>query len=230
MSEATVENLNDAMDARLVVRSSEHEWVASPAGGVERKRFHRVGPPESGQVTSLVRYLPCARFPTHPHPEGEEIFVIEGIFSDERGDWGPGSWLANPEGFEHAPFSEDGCLIFVKLRQYPDARPQAGLDTGGPEAGWQAGAQGGEVLRLLDDERFPERITLERWPAGQSLALFAGGGLELFVVSGSISVDGEAMDAHAFLRLPAGEPARAEATEDAVVWIKRDGVAALRRA
>ena len=229
MSEAMGESLNGAMDERLIVRACEQDWVASPAGGVERKRFHRVGPPESGQVTSLVRYLPGARFPRHPHPEGEEILVIEGVFSDDRGDWGAGSWLANPEGFEHAPFSEGGCVVFVKLRQYPGARPQAGIDTRGSDARWHAGAQGGEVQRLLDDGRFPERITLERWPSGQSLALFAPGGIELFVVSGAIAVDGERMDAHAFLRLPVNEPARVTALEDAEVWIKRDGVAALRR-
>lgn len=228
MSEAVVDELNADLDARVIVRSSELEWVASPAGGVERKRFHRFGPPESGQVTSLVRYLPGARFPTHPHPEGEEIYVIEGTFSDARGDWRAGSWLANPEGFEHAPWSDEGCLIFVKLRQYPGARPQAGLDTTGPAAGWQPGAQAGEVLRLLDDARFPERITLERLPAGAALALYAEGGVEAFVVEGLIEVDGERLDAHAFLRLPAGEPARARVLEDALLWIKRDGVTALR--
>lgn len=227
MSEAAYENLNEDLGARVVMRASELEWVTSPAGGVERKRYHRVGPPESGQVTSLVRYLPGARFPTHPHPEGEEIFVIEGTFSDERGDWHAGSWLANPEGFEHAPWSDPGCLIFVKLRQYPGARPQAGLDTTAADAGWMPGSQGGEVLRLLDDPAFPERITLERWPAGTELALFAAGGLELFVISGAVTVDADALDTHAFLRLPAGEPARARAEEDALVWIKRDGFGSL---
>jgi len=38
-----------------------------------------------------------------------------------------GSYLLNPEGFEHAPFSKPGCLLFVKLRQDPglDRRPVA---------------------------------------------------------------------------------------------------------
>lgn len=228
MSEAVVDDLNAELDARVVARASAMDWVASPAGGVERKRFHRFGPPESGQVTSLVRYLPGARFPNHPHPEGEEIFVIEGTFSDARGDWEAGSWLANPEGFEHAPWSDPGCLLFVKLRQYPGARPQAGLDTNGPEARWQAGAQAGEVLRLLDDGRFPERITLERLPAGAALALYAEAGVEAFVISGQLDVDGESLDRFSFLRLPAGEPARVSVREDALLWIKRDGVTALR--
>ena len=228
MSETVTEDLNAELGRRVVVRSSELAWEASPAGGVERKRFHRFGPPESGQVTSLVRYLPGARFPSHAHPEGEEIFVIEGVFSDARGDWPAGSWLASPEGFEHAPWSDAGCLIFVKLRQYPGDRPQAGIATRGSDARWRPGAQAGAVLKLLDDPRFPERITLERLPAGARVALFAAGGVELFVVEGLVEVDGERLDACAFLRLPAGEPARAVVEEDALLWIKRDGVTSLR--
>ena len=27
-----------------------------------------------------------SRFPAHDHPEGEEILVLEGVFSDEHGD------------------------------------------------------------------------------------------------------------------------------------------------
>ena len=154
--------------------------------------------------------------------------MIEGIFSDGRGDWQAGSWLANPEGFEHAPWSDAGCLLFVKLRQYPGERPQAGLDTNGAQAEWQAGAQVGEVLRLLDDARFPERITLERLPAGATLALYAPGGVEAFVVSGRLEIDGETLDPFSFLRLPAGEPARVSVREDALLWVKRDGVSALR--
>lgn len=228
MSEAAVDDLNAELGTRVIARASEMDWVTSPAGGVERKRYHRFGPPESGQVTSLVRYLPGARFPSHQHPEGEEILVIEGTFSDARGDWHAGSWLANPEGFEHAPWSDEGCLIFVKLRQYPGARPQAGLDTTGSAARWQPGAQTGEVLRLLDDGRFPERITLERFPAGAAFALYAEGGVEAFLVEGRVDVDGQELDPLSFLRLPPGEPARARVREDSLLWIKRDGVAALR--
>lgn len=223
-------DLGGDLTRRLLVRPATMDWAASPAGGVERKRFHRVGPQESGQVTSLVRYLPGARFPMHPHPEGEEILVLEGVFSDHQGDHGAGSWLASPEGFEHAPWSDDGCLLFVKLRQYPGARPQCALDTGAADAHWRPGSQAGEVLQLLDDPGFPERITLERWPDGATLALFAEGGLELFVVEGRLSVDGAALTRHDFLRLPAAEPARVEVRDAARVWVKRGGVAAVLRA
>ena len=55
----------------------------------------------------------------HGHPEGEEIFVIEGTFSDHLGDAHAGTHLLNPEGFRHAPHSEPGCLILVSRETLP---------------------------------------------------------------------------------------------------------------
>ena len=115
--------MNDQINADLAVRAVAHTrqlaWTSSPSGTVWRKRVHLVGPPESGQVTSIVRYEPQSSFPSHDHPQGEEILVLDGVFSDEHGDWPAGTYLLNPEGFRHAPFSEAGCLLFVKLRQFP---------------------------------------------------------------------------------------------------------------
>jgi hypothetical protein len=95
MSEA----INGDMSLRAMADTARMQWTPSPSGSVWRKRVHLVGPPESGQVTAVVRYEPHARFPTHDHPEGEEIFVLEGVFSDEHGNWPAGTFLLNPEGF-----------------------------------------------------------------------------------------------------------------------------------
>jgi hypothetical protein len=67
----------------------------------------------------VAPFLPDEELDRHRHhPEGEEIFVIEGTFSDHLGDAHAGTHLLNPEGFSHAPHSEPGCTILVKLRQY----------------------------------------------------------------------------------------------------------------
>ena len=113
--------MNGDMRKRVAVHGAALDWQPSPSGTVWRKRLHLVGGAESGQVTSIVRYEPNATFAAHDHPEGEEILVLEGTFSDEHGDWPSGTHLLNPEGFRHAPFSRDGCVIFVKLRQYAGA-------------------------------------------------------------------------------------------------------------
>jgi len=120
---------NPDLGQLVSVQTGEMEWAASPMPNVWRKRVFHTGGNESGRVTSVVKYGPGSSFRSHPHPEGEEIFVLEGTFSDVSGDHKAGTLLLNPEGFEHAPSSEEGCVILVRLRQYPGDRPQMALDT-----------------------------------------------------------------------------------------------------
>ncbi len=111
--------VNADLSKPVVVSTATMEWQSSPGAGIWRKRLELRGAAESGRVTSIVRYDAGSRFPPHEHPEGEEILVLEGIFADEHGAYPAGTYLLNPEGFRHAPRSDQGCVLFVKLRQYP---------------------------------------------------------------------------------------------------------------
>ena len=62
----------------------------------ERKLLEREEA-ERGRATSIVRYAAGAAFNTHEHPLGEEIFVLEGVFSDENGDYPAGTYIRNPQ-------------------------------------------------------------------------------------------------------------------------------------
>lgn len=68
---------------------------------------------------ALVRWAPGTYFNPHKHWGGEEILVLKGVFSDEFGDYPKGTWLRNPHGSMHKPFSKDGCLIYVKTGHLP---------------------------------------------------------------------------------------------------------------
>ena len=107
-----VEEINSDLSIRVAADTAGMEWAPSPSGSVWRKRVHLVGPPESGQVTSVVRYEPNSKFPVHDHPDGEEILVLEGVFSDELGDWPAGWVLLNPAACRHCPFPSCGCPRF----------------------------------------------------------------------------------------------------------------------
>jgi anti-sigma factor ChrR (cupin superfamily) len=63
---------------------------------------------------ALAKWEPGTRFLRHGHPGGEEIFVLDGVFEDEFGSYPKGTWLRNPPGSVHMPFSHEGCLIYVK--------------------------------------------------------------------------------------------------------------------
>lgn len=228
--EETAGSLNGDLAARVVVAAESLPWMASPSGTVWRRRLHHVGAPESGQVTSVVRYEPGSSFPVHDHPEGEEILVLEGVFSDEHGDWPAGTYLLNPEGFRHAPFSREGCLLFVKLRQFPGrGRAHMATDTGTMQ--WSAD-EARELKRLYVQEGYTDRMYLERWRAGTA----APGervyplGVELFVLAGTFEDEHGSYDARTWMRLPPGFRHTPRATGSCELYVKEGGFPYLRSA
>jgi anti-sigma factor ChrR (cupin superfamily) len=116
-------NIHSDFGERIVLHTEELVWQASPAAGVMRKYLDRVGD-EVARASSIVRYEPGTSFAQHAHDGGEEILVLDGCFSDEQGDYSAGMYLRNPPGSQHAPFSKDGCTLFVKLRQFEQADNQ----------------------------------------------------------------------------------------------------------
>jgi anti-sigma factor ChrR (cupin superfamily) len=217
------------MTRRVVVRTARLPWQPSPAAGVWRKRLHRVGPEESGQVTSLVRFDAGSSFAEHGHPDGEEILVLQGTFSDEDGDWGPWSYLLNPDGSRHTPFTRDGCELFVKLQQYAGAR-RCRLEIDTAERPWQPTARAGiEHKVLYEDRTFPDRTRLERWAPGTSPgAREWPSGVEILVLDGELVDAGERYERGTWMRLPPGDSFRPSSESGCLLYVKEGAVAWLR--
>lgn len=97
----------------IALQTQNLPWEPSPVQGVERRYLTR--DEEKGLATSIVRYAPGVSFPAHTHTGGEEILVLEGTFADENGVYPAGTYLRNPPGSRHHPYSPDGCVLFVKL-------------------------------------------------------------------------------------------------------------------
>ena len=107
-------NLNSDFGARAAVHAAQLDWTPSPIPGVDRRMLDRIGD-EVARATSIVRYAPHSRFPSHTHGGGEEFLVLDGVFQDEHGDYSAGTYVRNPPTSSHTPGSEPGCTIFVKL-------------------------------------------------------------------------------------------------------------------
>ena len=73
--------LNMNFAERVVIDTTTLPWQPSPMAGVQRKPLSRSGA-ESGHATSLVCYAAGSNFRSHPHPGGEEILVLDGVFSE----------------------------------------------------------------------------------------------------------------------------------------------------
>ncbi len=223
--------LNADFSRRVAVDTEEMEWVPSPGGHVLRKRLHLVGRAEAGQVTSLVRYLPDSEFPEHNHPDGEEILVLEGVFSDETGDYPAGSYLLNPEGFSHKPFSREGCLLFVKLRQYPGQdRERIAVQTA--EQPWRSSVRkGASWKKLYAQEPYTDFSRLEAWDEPASLGrINFPGGAEILVIRGEFSDEHGHYTQYSWLRVPEGGSITPTSNSYCEVFIKEGGFAYLRAA
>jgi anti-sigma factor ChrR (cupin superfamily) len=103
--------MDPADQQRVVVNTTEAQWHPGLVEGLQVLPLHRFGT----ETVALVQWAPGTRFQHHTHYGGEEIFVLTGVFEDEYGSYPPGTWLRNPHGSGHTPFSREGCLIYVKV-------------------------------------------------------------------------------------------------------------------
>lgn len=95
---------------RKAIDTGRAAWHPGLVAGLHVMPLHQHGT----ESVALVRWAPRTRFARHRHWGGEEILVIEGVFQDEHGDYPAGSWLRSPHLSGHTPFSDDGCVIYVK--------------------------------------------------------------------------------------------------------------------
>ena len=205
--------LNADFSKPALVVPSDADWVCSPESGVDRLMLDRIGE-EVARATSIVRYAPGSSFHEHSHPKGEEFLVLEGVFSDQHADYPAGSYVRNPPGTSHAPHSDRGCRMLVKLRQFdPDDLTPVAVDTRN-EALWED-----DGLQLHRYGR--EAVSMRRLGSGRSFELFApAGGAECLLVEGAIRLDGRDLPVESWFRLPTEGRALVEATSDAVLWLK----------
>lgn len=209
--------LNMNFAERIVIETESMSWLASPAQGVWRKPLEREDA-ESGHTTSIVRYEAGSQFKTHPHPMGEEILVLDGVFSDQHGDYPAGTYIRNPPGSSHAPFSKQGCTILVKLNQF-DARDGATVRIDTSKQKWLAGQGGLEVMPLHNFEH--EHVALVKWPVGERFQPHKHfGGEEIFVLSGEFRDEHGHYPQGSWIRSPHMSEHFPFVEQQTIIWVK----------
>lgn len=209
--------LNMDFTQRLVIHSQDIDWLASPAVGVWRKPFEREAK-EAGYTTSIVKYNANSAFKAHPHPMGEEILVLEGVFSDEEGDYPAGTYLRNPPNSSHAPFSKEGCIIFVKLNQF-DQRDDKEVRINTNEYNWLPGIGGLKVMPLHEYQH--EHVALVKWPKGEKFQPHTHfGGEEILVLTGTFQDEHGLYPKGTWIRSPHMSNHCPSVEEDTIIWVK----------
>ena len=216
--------INADFGVRAVVDTNAMPWIASPMAGVDRRMLDRIGG-EVARATSIVRYAPGSAFSPHEHALGEEFLVLDGVFQDEHGDFGPGAYVRNPPGSRHTPASAPGCTIFVKLRQMRDdgSEPLFQIDTA--NGAWEetgAAGYGRQTLYAPDDGR--EFVALERLDPGADAGVRPlPGGEEILVLDGALIQAGQEHGPGVWIRNPTGARLGLAAGpgQGCTFWVKR---------
>ncbi len=175
---------------------------------------------ELARATSVVRYAAGSHFSRHMHDQGEEFLVLSGTFSDEHGHYPCGTYVRNPPGTGHSPYSEAGCEILVKLRQF-DAHDLAPIvvDTRRTELWCVDDKILGHYLPLHHFQS--ERVAMRKIAGGQTVSEnVQAGGLEWFLVSGALILNGERIAAHSWMRFPVGDKVSVTTDVACEIWQK----------
>ena len=210
--------LHADLSQRAVLDTNALNWSQTPMAGVERRLLDRNGG-EVARATSIVRYAPGSHFERHLHGGGEEILVLEGTFSDEQGDYPAGTYLRNPAGSSHAPFSVAGCTILVKLHQmHPADQQQLVINT--HKEAWLPGLVRG--LDVLPLHAFgSEQLALVRWAPGTVFQPHSHpGGEEILVLVGVFKDEYGTYPAGSWLRNPPGSVHRPWSETGCTIWVK----------
>lgn len=212
---------------RAVVDANGLPWTPSPLPGVERRMLERDGA-EVARATSIVRYAQGSRFDPHTHDGGEEFLVLEGVFSDETGDFPQGMYVRNPVGSRHTPHSGPGTTILVKLRQFdPEDQHFVRIDT--TRTAWHPRPDAGVETMPLHAWG-SESVTLLRLAAGARLsAQDFPGGREVFVLSGAVEIADETYGTWTWVREPPGHHAGIASAGGATVFQKTGHLPQTRR-
>ena len=210
-------NINADYSQKIVMNHHDLPWTLSPELGVERRMLERQGG-EVAKATSIVRYQPGSKFQVHTHEFGEEIFVLDGIFSDEIGNYPAGTYIMNPPGSAHTPFSDSGCALFVKLRHLgADQIEREVIDT--KTAPWHQGmVLGLNVMPLMQQG---SGSTLVRWaPQTYFNPHRHYGGEEIFVIDGVFEDEHGRYPAGSWIRSPHMSQHQPFSKEGCTIFVK----------
>ncbi|MEO0537626.1 MAG: cupin domain-containing protein [Cyanobacteria bacterium P01_A01_bin.123] len=206
------------LSQRAVIFSEELPWIDSPMLGVQRRMLERDGE-EVARATSIVRYAPGSYFSAHTHGGGEEYLVLDGVFSDEHGDFGLGTYVRNPVGSSHTPHSKDGATILVKLWQMqPADQQQVVIDT--HKVAWSPGLVPG--LQVLPLHAYStEQVALVKWaPKTKFQQHWHWGGEEIFVIDGVFADEQGVYPQGTWLRNPPGSVHTPFSEEGCLIYVK----------
>ena len=83
------------------------EWRATRYEGIFLHVLRRDD--ETGDATVMIRMKPGCGYPAHRHNGVEEVLILQGGYSDQRGEHRAGDYVLNEAGSAHHPVALGGA-------------------------------------------------------------------------------------------------------------------------
>jgi quercetin dioxygenase-like cupin family protein len=121
----------------ITVDAGAMPWEERPNERIGRPLYRKelFADPETGVIVRLVRYPAGVINPSHTHPCGHGMYVLEGRLVTQRGVYGPGNFVWFPEGevMEHGASAEgDVVVLFVTNKAFRMDYVEAPAEGGRP--------------------------------------------------------------------------------------------------
>lgn len=164
--------MNDNYETRALINTNDLEWENTQNKGIYKKLLSKKG----NEETSILKIEESSKLNNNSKINSVEIFVLEGIYENEFGEFKSGTYLNLPNENEAFISSNTGCVIFRK-ENCDKGVENIIIDTNSTP--WLKGQGNLEVMPLYT------QTALVKWPQNERFIPHKHwGGEEIFVLKG----------------------------------------------
>lgn len=164
--------MNDNYEQRALINTKDVIWAETSNKGVFKKQLSL----KKDEETYLLKIEKNSKLNMENKINSVEIFVLEGTYVNEFGEFKSGTYLKLPLENEFFVSSIDDCIIFRKINHFKD-NEKIIIDTN--LSSWLQGHGNLQVIPLS------EQTALVKWPKNEKFIPHKHwGGEEIFVLKG----------------------------------------------
>ena len=164
--------MNSDYEQKALIDTNTIQWQETQVKNV----FKKILAIKDKEETSLIKLNEGSVLNQEQKINSVEIFVLEGTYSNEYGEYSQGTYLRLPEENEALVKSDKDCVIFRKTNFFTD-KQKIIIDTNNTL--WLQGQGNLEVMPLY------EQTALVKWPKGERFIPHKHwGGEEIIVLKG----------------------------------------------
>ena len=167
-------SINIDYETAIDIDENSISWQKVENCEIYKKIFSK----DDDKETALIRMEANESFKNSERTNSVEVFVLEGIYSNEFGDFGKGTYLKLPQEQENKIKTTSACKIFKKTNYEQINKEKVIVDTS--KSFWREGQGNLQVMPLS------EQTALVKWPQNERFVPHTHwGGEEILVLSGT---------------------------------------------